>query len=81
MTAEQPPVRIAAIGLDHAHVFGQISGLLAQGCVLVGTATDDPEAAVAREVRTRWPDAPVLTEAQLLDDASVDLVVDRKSVV
>jgi predicted dehydrogenase len=78
------PVRFAAIGLDHAHIFGQISGLLGQGCVLVGTATDDPEAAVAMEVRRRWPDAAVLTEEQLLADETVDLVVtaavpDRRS--
>ncbi len=70
------PVRFAAIGLDHAHIFGQISGLLKQGCELVGTATDDPSAAVAQEVRQRWPEAAVVDDAQqLLDDGSVDLVV------
>jgi len=46
MTSQQP-VRFAAVGLDHAHIFGQISGLLDAGCDLVGLATDDPDAAVA----------------------------------
>ena len=76
MTPSQPPVRIAAVGLDHAHILGQLAGLLREGCELVGTATEDPGSAVAREVRSRWPDAPVCEDAdQLLEDPSVDLVV------
>ncbi|MBA3527850.1 MAG: Gfo/Idh/MocA family oxidoreductase [Propionibacteriaceae bacterium] len=81
------PVRIAAIGLDHAHIFGQINGLLQQGCELAGTATDDAASPVAAEVRRRWPDAPVFDDPEpLLADESVDLVVtagvpDRRSVI
>ena len=48
---EDRPVRFAAVGLDHAHAFGQIAGLLAQGCELVGLATDDRDAAIARAIR------------------------------
>jgi hypothetical protein len=59
------PVRFAAVGLDHAHAFGQIQGLLNQGCELVGFSSQDPAAAVAngatalagREV-DRGPDEP-----------------------
>lgn len=71
------PVRIAAIGLDHAHIFGQIDGLTRHGAELVGTATDDPEAAVAIEVRRRWPDAPTFDDdvSRLIEDPTVDLVV------
>ena len=58
MTAStERPVRFAAIGLDHAHIFGLISGLLANGCELVGISSDDPDAATAKEVRQRWPEA------------------------
>lgn len=75
-TAAKPAVRFAAVGLDHAHIFGQIAGLLAQGCELVGLASDDPEAAVCRQVRERWPDAPWVEDpATLLSDGAVDLVV------
>jgi hypothetical protein len=49
-------IRFAAVGLDHAHIFGQISGLLGQGCELVGISSDDRDASVATEVRSRWPD-------------------------
>ena len=69
------PVRFAAIGLDHAHIFGQVKGLLDQGCELVGTATDDDHAAIATTVRGMYPDVPVKTEAELIGDDSVDLVV------
>lgn len=70
------PIRIAAVGLDHSHAFGQLAGLLAQGCELVGLASDDPEAAVAAEVRRRWPEVPWIDDsAALLRDPTVDLVV------
>ena len=51
-------IRFAAVGLDHSHIYDQISGLLGQGCQLVGIGSDDPDASIAREVRSRWPDAP-----------------------
>ncbi|GAA0310400.1 Gfo/Idh/MocA family protein [Kineococcus aurantiacus] len=69
-------MRFAAVGLDHAHAFGQIAGLLGQGCELVGLATDDRDAAVARAVAQRWPDVPWSDDPdELLTDPSVDLVV------
>jgi len=74
VSAEQP-VRFAAVGLDHAHIFGQISGLLAQGCTLVGLSSADAEAAVAQEVRRRWPDVPWVDDAdELLHDPTVELI-------
>jgi predicted dehydrogenase len=70
------PIRFAAIGLDHAHIFGQIEGLLGQGCELVGLASDDPTAAVARGVRDRWPDVAWSDDPEaLLDDPTIDVVV------
>lgn len=69
-------IRFAAVGLDHAHAFGQIAGLLGQGCELVGLSSDDPEAAVARAARERWPEAGWSdTPDDLLTDPSIDLVV------
>ena len=41
-SADQPAaIRFAAVGLDHSHIYDQISGLLGQGCELVGIASDD----------------------------------------
>ena len=69
-------IRIAAVGLDHAHAFGQIEGLVAQGCELVGLSSDDPGSAVAVAVAQRWPEAPWVDDpTTLLHDPSIDLIV------
>jgi predicted dehydrogenase len=74
-TPEQP-VRFAAVGLDHSHIFGQITGLLAEGCTLVGVSSQDPTAPVVQEVRRRWPDAPWADDpSDLLHDPTVELIV------
>ena len=76
LTLSGRPVRFAAVGLDHAHVFGHIKGLLANGAELVGITSDDPESDIAKEVRTRWPAAPWIDDAkQLLSDRTLDLIV------
>ena len=70
------PIRFAAVGLDHAHVFGQIDGLLGQGCELVGVFSDDKSAAVARKVVERWPDVEWADDPEaLLGDPTVDVIV------
>jgi predicted dehydrogenase len=77
MTASpEEPVRFAAVGLDHSHIFGQIRGLLAAGCTLVGVSSKDASAPVAQEVRRLWPDAPWVDDPdELLSDPTVELVV------
>jgi len=62
--------------LDHSHAFGQATGLLGQGCELVGLSSDDPDAAVAQAARSRWPDAPWVADgSELLRDPTIDLIV------
>ncbi|QDP98173.1 Gfo/Idh/MocA family oxidoreductase [Microlunatus elymi] len=69
------PVRFAAVGLDHAHIFGQIAGLLDAGCELVGLATDDPDASVAKQVREKYPDARVFDNpGDLIEADGIDLI-------
>lgn len=69
-------VRFAAVGLDHAHVFGQIQGLLDQGCELVGISSDDQSSWVVRAVRDRWPDAEWADAPEtFLCDPTIDLIV------
>ncbi len=68
-------VRFAAIGLDHAHIFGMIAGLLDAGAELVGLASDDPEAAVCQQVRALQPNVPWFDDASaLIADPSIDLI-------
>ena len=74
--SEGRSIRFAAVGLDHSHAFGQISGLLDQGCEPVGFSSDDPAAAVAKACRDRWPEVAWFDDGRsLLTDPSIDLVV------
>ena len=80
-------IRFAAVGLDHSHAFGQIEGLLRQGCQLVGFSSDDPTAAITQATRHRWPDVMWADDpASLLRDPSIDVIVtaavpDRRSAI
>lgn len=69
------PIRFAVIGLDHAHIFGQVAGLLSAGAEFVGAATRDEDSGIARTFREKYPDAAVLTEEDVLNDPSIDVVV------
>ncbi|HIT74693.1 MAG TPA: Gfo/Idh/MocA family oxidoreductase [Candidatus Avipropionibacterium avicola] len=76
MPTSQKPVRFAAVGLDHAHIFGQVNGLIAQGAELVGLSSSDPGAAVTVKARETWSEAAWHDDAsELLHDPSIDLIV------
>jgi predicted dehydrogenase len=69
-------VRFAAVGLDHAHIFGQIAGLVGAGAEFVGMATDDPSVAIANRVRERYPDVAVVENPDdLIGQDGIDLIV------
>lgn len=68
-------VRFAAIGLDHAHIFGIINGQLQAGAELVGLASDDPSSSVCQGVRALFPDVPWFDDADaLVQDESIDMI-------
>ena len=69
------PIRFAIIGLDHQHVYGQTAGLIEAGAELVGAATRDEAAGVPIAFRQMYPDVPTLTEAEILADPTIDLIV------
>ncbi|MGJ6980448.1 Gfo/Idh/MocA family protein [Aestuariimicrobium soli] len=70
------PFRFAAIGLDHAHIYGQVKGLLEQGGELVGLWTGDPSSAVAQTVKQNYPDFRWVDDAEeIYGDPSIDIVV------
>ncbi|QNE16895.1 Gfo/Idh/MocA family oxidoreductase [Kribbella qitaiheensis] len=69
-------VRFAAVGLDHAHIHGQIAGLIEAGAEFVAMATDDASSAIAAEVRKRYPDVPVVESPdELIATGGIDLIV------
>ena len=61
-------VTVAAIGLDHRHIFGQLAGMLAVGCRCKGWWTAGEPETISGLVK-RFPDFPRVSErdALLLD--------------
>ncbi len=73
MTTE-PPIRFAAVGLNHDHIYGQVNLLLRAGAELVSYFAEEPElrASFARA----YPQAALAPSAEaVLEDPSLQLIV------
>ncbi len=69
------PVRVAVIGIDHRHSFGQLQGMLDAGAQCVGWWTEGTPGTLEGFVK-RFADLPrVHDRRQLLDDPSIDLII------
>ncbi len=67
-------IRFAVIGINHAHIYGQVDCLLAAGAKLVGFHA--PEDALAKDFSERYPQVPRAAERQrLLEDPRIALIV------
>jgi predicted dehydrogenase len=74
-TAELPVkdhIKFAAIGLDHAHIFGMIAALQRGGGELIAFHSDD--AAQVADFRKRYGDVKLASEDEILGDKSIALV-------
>lgn len=72
--SNQPPIRFAAIGLNHNHIYGQTGLLLKAGAELVSfySAEDD----LAAEYSSRFDQAErKATQEEIFEDESLDLIV------
>ena len=70
----QPPVRFAAIGLNHGHIYGQVNLLLRAGAELAGFFAPEPE--LAATFAQAYPQARRAGSAEeLLEDPSIQLIV------
>ncbi len=67
-------IRFAALGIDHMHIFDHIEGLLAAGAEFAGYADETTAPAIAKGIARTWPDAPVLTPQQILEDPTIQVV-------
>ena len=65
---------IAVIGIDHRHCYTMVANLIEAGGHLVGWATEGEPGTLEGWVE-RYPDAPRRTEAELLADPEVTIVV------
>jgi predicted dehydrogenase len=67
------PIRFAAIGLNHNHIYGQARMLLDAGAELVSYFAPEPE--LAAEFGDRYPQAKLARSAQeILEDESIHLI-------
>ena len=74
MTASKP-LRVAAIGLDHRHIYGQVGSMLDVGADLVGYWTQGEPETLPGFLK-RFPQARRVSDRRvLLDDPSIDLVL------
>lgn len=70
----QPPLRFAAIGLNHGHIFGQTDILLQAGAQLVSYYAIEPELAAA--YGKVYPQAsPARSAEEILEDPGIELVI------
>lgn len=70
----QPKFRFSAIGLNHAHIYGQVNLLLRAGAEFVSFYAKEPE--LAAQFGERFPQAKLARSAQeILEDESIQMVV------
>lgn len=74
MSVALPPLKFAAVGLDHRHIYDQVQSLIDVGAQCVGFWTQGTPKTLDGFVK-RFPHIPrVADRAQLLNDASIQLV-------
>jgi predicted dehydrogenase len=67
-------IRIAAIGLTHSHIYGQVDCLVREGATLVGFWSDEEDVAVP--FGEKYPNARrVQDRRELLDDPSIHMIL------
>jgi len=72
--SNQPPIRFAAIGLNHGHIYGQTGLLLNAGAELVSFYSEEED--LAQEYSSRFDQATrVATKAEIFEDESIDLII------
>ena len=73
-TAAQRPLRFAAVGIDHGHIFDHINGLGAAGAEFVAYCPDSTLPGLVAEVAKAQPQAQARTAEAIFDDSSIDIV-------
>jgi predicted dehydrogenase len=74
VTVPHPPVRIGVIGINHAHIYGQVDLLLRAGAELVSFFAREPELTSA--FSSVYPQARVARVPEdVLEDPTIDMIV------
>jgi predicted dehydrogenase len=68
------PLKFAAIGLDHRHIFHLVGELIAAGAECAGYCPMTSDARVLEGFRTRFPNLAPVDRERLFDDPAIDIV-------
>ncbi|MBX3576686.1 MAG: Gfo/Idh/MocA family oxidoreductase [Rhizobiaceae bacterium] len=69
------PLRFAAIGLDHRHIYHLVGENVAAGAECAGYCAETSDTKVLDGFRERFPSLPAVERDRLFDDPSIDFVV------
>jgi predicted dehydrogenase len=72
MTAR--PLRFAAVGLDHRHIYHHVADLTAAGAECAGYCAETSDPRVLEGFRERFPHLPAIERGRLLDDPDIDII-------
>ena len=68
-------LRIAAMGVEHRHIFGQLKGMLDLGCECKGWWTEN-ENKISQDFKKKYSTIPrVFNKSILLEDPEIDLIL------
>jgi predicted dehydrogenase len=67
-------MRFAAIGIDHAHIFDHINGLLAAGAEFAGYCPRTTVPAVLEGLKKNFPQAPEMDRDAVFADRAIDVI-------
>lgn len=69
------PLTLGVIGIDHRHIYGQLEGMQALGCVAKGFWTEGDPQPLAGFLE-RFPDVPRVADRRtLLDDPEIEMIL------
>ena len=73
MNQKRPRIRFAVVGLNHAHIYGQVRAVLGGGGELVSFYAQEPELVAA--FATTFPQAQLArSEKEIIEDGTIQLV-------
>jgi predicted dehydrogenase len=67
-------IRFAVVGLDHAHIFDHVRGLLAAGAQFAGYCPETSSPELLAQFENDYPDAPALDREAIFDDPGIAIV-------
>lgn len=72
------PLRFAAIGLDHRHIYHLVGELIAAGAECAGYCPQTSDPRVLEGFRERFPTLDPVERERLFDDRSIDITSARQ---